>query len=71
MNHKLLNFKFLFLIVFFLAIVLSVPVTEDGYRAYKGTQAGDRWRLFMYYQTARYEGVPVALEKYGVKPDER
>ncbi len=41
-------------------------IIEDGLRAYKGTHQGDCYRLFQYYQSARWEGVPVALEKYGV-----
>lgn len=53
----------------FFCLLLSLPALtwtiEDSYRAYKGTQEGDRWRLFMYYQTARYEGVQVALDRYG------
>jgi len=55
-------------IVGFLIVLFIWGVPQDGYRAYTGTHEGDRWRLFHYYQTARHEGVPAALERYGVEP---
>lgn len=51
-------------LILLLAVLLGIP--QDAYRAYHKTT--DRWRLFMYYQTARHFGVPEALDRYGAEP---
>lgn len=48
--------------------VVFLGMPQDAYRAYYRTTSVDRWRLFMYYQTARHFGVPEALDRYGVAP---
>lgn len=48
-------------------MVVLVPTAQDAVRAYKVSENDDGIRLFKYYTTARYYGVPVALERYGVK----
>ena len=49
-------------------VVAGIP--QDGIRAVRGTEAGDRWRLVLDHQTARVMGVPVALNEYGVEPEQ-
>jgi len=46
-------------------------VIPDTYHAYTRTHQGDRWRLFMYYQTARHFGVPSALNSHGINPESK
>ena len=60
----------LFLVLIFLTIVGSFVegIPQDAINAYLKTPKGDRMRAFMYYQTARHEGVPTALFKYGIEP---
>ena len=69
-NHginMLLKLKnYIFIITIALMVVL-VPTAQDAVRAYKVSENDDGIRLFKYYTTARYYGVPVALERYGVK----
>lgn len=65
LKKTLLKYK-----VFIITLIVMLPLRpflDDGFRAYNNTESGDRWRLFQYYQTARFEGVPAALEKHGVK----
>ena len=64
MKRALLLFALVMLLPLFF---LGVP--QDAIRAYRGTHAGDRVRLFQYYQTARWYGVPAALDLYGVEPN--
>jgi len=58
---------FLLGLVVVLTLLLS-GIPQDAIRAYRGTHAGDRLRYFHYLQTARWEGVPNALDKYGINP---
>jgi hypothetical protein len=62
-KHPLLMFLGTILIMYFVVL----PTGDDAIRAYKNTENGDRYRLFQYYTTARYQGVPTALELHGVK----
>ncbi len=60
----------LIVIVSLLIMVLMFSgIPQDAYKAYRKTHRGDRWRMFRYYQTARWEGVPAALDRYGVEPE--
>lgn len=45
----------------------GVGVCMDAARAIR-EPAGDRMRMFNYFQAARHYGVPYALEHYGVEP---
>jgi hypothetical protein len=62
-NHTFLMFFGTILVMYFVVI----PTADDAYRAYVNTDQGDWVRLFQYYTTARYQGVPMALDNYGVK----
>lgn len=57
-------------IIYFSAAAIALcGIAEDSTRALHQAK-GDRLRYFKYLECARWYGVPEALDRYGVKPEE-